>query len=836
MSRLAVGDGMKVFKNNSYTQLMTMTGLILLASCNQQEFYEKAFLVNQDTEESELGEPVGTLFDPESDIISFPGVPGTNNDDSTNTGDDTVADTDNGDQGSSDGDDTVADNDDQNNDQAPNDGDDTVADNDDQNNDQAPNDGDDTVADNDDQNNDQAPNDGDDTVADNDDQNNDQAPNDGDDTVADNDDQNNDQAPNDGDDTVADNVTNPTAPVCDPFGGEGSEQKNGIRGSLHDGLGQQLKVVNDYYTKGQLVSSDLYFSSLNIPTRKFNQGFLTPNGETLKSVNGQTLHEWFAINFQGRIRLNANQEAGLYEFALLNDDGAVLQVGNTRDSLSTLISSDFHTATRMSCANKLVYMNHLQDLSFNLDYFQGPREHIALILMWRKIDSENQYETDPQCGKSGPNMYFNSNTTPSTPHSAYTQLLDRGFKVVDSSNFLLPNEDEINPCVDAQTTNDTVVTQNDEEEETSNDDNNDNQNDPIIVINEEQEPEQETENIVIPNEEQELQVSNEGEESTIEDDHQVVVNVENPVVRDETRDIASNPIESTQQNELSQQTEEFLQNTSVKKKVDILWVIDNSGSMQNDQKRLADNFQTFIHEFLDRGLDFQMGITTTDATMRGDGKRVGNSQQLNADWSSKNEGKFIRDFKRLINVGTKGSPKEMGISSSVRFLQRYANLNNDEFVRDDAFLVIIYLSDEEDQSPLSVQHYANLIKGYKANPSDIKVYSITTDMSIMNQWETVGHRYMAMADIFGGIKSDIKKDFYPVLRDMGLSIANLLDSFALAGLPHNDELEVIVDGVIQETGYIYDNQTRTVRFDESSMPREGASVVIRYKTLSVETN
>jgi hypothetical protein len=863
MSRLAVGDGMKVFKNKRYSHLVTIVGLLLLTSCNPQEFYEKSFLVNQEGEESELGDPIGTLFDPESDVISFPGV--SDNDDrdnisnpinddtvadnndqgddqgSSNDGDDTVAD--NNDQGddqgsTNDGDDTVADNSDQGDDQgSTNDGDDTVVDNSDQGDDQgSSNDGDNTVADNNDQGDDQgSTNDGDDTVADNNDQGDDQgSTNDGDDTVAENNDQGDDQgSTNDGDDTVAENI--PGAPVCDPFGGQGEDQRNGIRGSLYDGLGQQLRVVNDYYTKGQLASSDLYFSSLNVPTRKFTHGFTTPSGETLKSVNGQTLHEWFAINFQGRIRLNNQQEAGLYEFALLNDDGAVLSVGNSRDNLSMLISADYHTATRFSCSNRLVYMNHLQDLSFNLDYFQGPREHIALILMWRKIESEDQYQQDPQCGKSGPNMYFNSNTNPSTPNATYNQLLARGFKVVDASNFLLPNENDLNPCVAAkeeekqESAIETEIAKENKANTTS----------PTVTVSETEKDKNPVENIIVANDEkEEEQALNTPEEQASE----VVVSESETVVISDipSREIAQSAeaLEEEVKAEVSlvNQVEKFLQNNATKKKVDILWVIDDSGSMRNDQKRLADNFETFIYEFLDRKLDFNMAITTTDPTPKGDGKRVGGFNQLSSAKAEKNERKFLNDFKRTVNVGTRGSPKEMGISASLRFLQRYADHNSEPFVRDDAYLIIIYLSDEEDQSPLAVSHYANAIMKYKPNPSDIKVYSIVTDKRIMNQWETVGHRYMAMANIFGGIQADIKDDFYPILRDMGLSIANLVDSFALAGVPHNEEVEIYVDGVRLNNGFSFDNQTRTIRFDQSSTPQEGASVEIHYKTLSVETN
>ena len=52
---------------------------------------------------------------------------------------------------------------------------------------------------------------------------------------------------------------------------------------------------------------------------------------------------------------------------------------------------------------------------------------------------------------------------------------------------------------------------------------------------------------------------------------------------------------------------------NINNKIDILWVIDNSGSMQTSQANVQANFQSFISEFEAKGLDFQMAVTTTDA-------------------------------------------------------------------------------------------------------------------------------------------------------------------------------------------------------------------------------
>jgi hypothetical protein len=46
-------------------------------------------------------------------------------------------------------------------------------------------------------------------------------------------------------------------------------------------------------------------------------------------------------------------------------------------------------------------------------------------------------------------------------------------------------------------------------------------------------------------------------------------------------------------------------------KVDILWVIDNSGSMCQEQQKLREKFDEFVSEFGEKNIDFNIGVTTT---------------------------------------------------------------------------------------------------------------------------------------------------------------------------------------------------------------------------------
>src|SRR5690606_34989448 len=46
--------------------------------------------------------------------------------------------------------------------------------------------------------------------------------------------------------------------------------------------------------------------------------------------------------------------------------------------------------------------------------------------------------------------------------------------------------------------------------------------------------------------------------------------------------------------------------------VDVLWVIDTSCSMSQEQVQLASNFADFMAWFLESGLDYHIGVITTN--------------------------------------------------------------------------------------------------------------------------------------------------------------------------------------------------------------------------------
>ena len=145
---------------------------------------------------------------------------------------------------------------------------------------------------------------------------------------------------------------------------------------------------------------------------------------------------------------------------------------------------------------------------------------------------------------------------------------------------------------------------------------------------------------------------------------------------------------------------------------------------------------------------------------------------------------------------------------------------------------MVYLSDEEDQSGLKVTDYLTKLQGLKKNKGMFKAYSIVAVKGVKKEsWESVGARYAELSTASAGTTSDIKKDFSDVLLNMGGTIVNLIDSFALNETPFQDKIEVYVNGLRIDSGYTFNSASRSIKFDAKSLPSEGAKVEIRYKVI-----
>jgi hypothetical protein len=315
------------------------------------------------------------------------------------------------------------------------------------------------------------------------------------------------------------------------------------------------------------------------------------------------------------------------------------------------------------------------------------------------------------------------------------------------------------------------------------------------------------------------------------------------------------------------------------RKLDVLFVIDNSGSMDNYQQSLVNNFSSFIDRFITKGYDFRIAVTTSEAYRypqlavpgncfsfceesrvqfrRGSPSNPYVIDKANYDLTTLTGKNLLKsDFIANAHMGTDGSGDERAFSSFMAALNYRTNSNgsdspNKDFHRSDAFLAIVIISDEEDFSQIGtgglsesysnpnlvpVANYKTSLETFTGGQSgvDFTVSTISIlDQTCLNTLDPnnqsnpgsaigrkIGQRYKQLADLTGGTQNSLCQSFDTSLDNISDSIEGLSDaSFVLAKTPVLSSIRLLVDGVLvpqsATEGWSYIAATKTIKINGS---------------------
>lgn len=247
-------------------------------------------------------------------------------------------------------------------------------------------------------------------------------------------------------------AADPTRTICDPFKTNSPQARDrGLVGNLLYLTPDQPRysTVADYINNAAIAEANIYLDRVYAPTRPFDRGFYTQSGNLVQTIDGNTLYEYFALRMESQIQLAANESPGLYQLALMADDGALLKIPDGIGGEKILVNDDGTHPTKFACATEPVYLDHNTKIPIVLEYYQGPRFHISLVAMWRPwpdgVNDTNPVN-DPYCGKSGNSLFFDSTKDPVVAKTAFYELLSRNWKVLENENYYFPDQ-AINPCV-----------------------------------------------------------------------------------------------------------------------------------------------------------------------------------------------------------------------------------------------------------------------------------------------------------------------------------------------------------------------------------------------------
>ncbi len=139
------------------------------------------------------------------------------------------------------------------------------------------------------------------------------------------------------------------------------------------------------------------------------------------------------------------------------------------------------------------------------------------------------------------------------------------------------------------------------------------------------------------------------------------------------------------------------------REVDILFVVDDSCSMSEEQAALASQFNLMLTTLTNQVIDYRIGITTTDVSATGPaGRLVGSPSVLTSTTPN-----LLAAFSANVNVGTNGSAVEAGLDASLLALRPPLSTGaNIGFMRPNSSILIVYISDEDSQPTLAIGSYS----------------------------------------------------------------------------------------------------------------------------------
>jgi len=285
------------------------------------------------------------------------------------------------------------------------------------------------------------------------------------------------------------------------------------------------------------------------------------------------------------------------------------------------------------------------------------------------------------------------------------------------------------------------------------------------------------------------------------------------------------------------QREQFQQDLK-EAKLDLLIVMDNSGSMQPQQGNMASRMEALLSSVSDA--DWQIAVTTTDTS---DPCIIGTLRRGEPNLNSR--------FHDLMTQGTNGSPREMGIFTAERALRMPAGCNTAPWVRPDSVIAVLIVSDEDNCSlglrlgndcPGAPHQRADYLINYLSSVRTVgetaRVYGLiwvpgTSCPSAAQSGGRTGNVYMTAIQATGGQAGSIcDADYSNTLNSISKDMSVILNrQFKLAYNPDPRTVIITINDV-QLSPSEFSIRDRTVALKNA--PADGASIVIKYDPLAAD--
>lgn len=290
---------------------------------------------------------------------------------------------------------------------------------------------------------------------------------------------------------------------------------------------------------------------------------------------------------------------------------------------------------------------------------------------------------------------------------------------------------------------------------------------------------------------------------------------------------------------LPETSNEFLSKVVINNKVDVVFIVDDSESMGQAQKSLSSTIPDMIAYLLTMRLDLNVVVISTSmgGSQYTGGRFIGSPKVLSNSTSG-----FSSILATRLNLGTQGRDVERGISSLLSVLSdSYLNGDGRGFLRKEALLAVIALTNEDDQSAQSVDdvirsldqlkgHFDNGDRAWTLNLIGTLSNSGTCETNTENGYIERSDKYIELAQKSKGVTESIcSTNLVPAVRNIKSRIIQVLTDYKLDRVPNIASIQVFANNVLVPrsnlNGWDYIADGNLIRFYGTYIP--AADVMVR---------
>ena len=253
--------------------------------------------------------------------------------------------------------------------------------------------------------------------------------------------------------------------------------------------------------------------------------------------------------------------------------------------------------------------------------------------------------------------------------------------------------------------------------------------------------------------------------------------------------------------------------------VDLFFAVDQSGSMDDDARSLASNFSTFISQLSNYTTDWHILVANDD-----DGCNDHGGYMTNASPG------YLNAFQNAVQAGGGYYTESLLTVASQAIEKTDSGECNQNFMRSEALLHIILVSDEPEQSSGSWSTYVGQIQAKKGSTANVKISAIAGDYPSGCGSAAPGTGYYEAVQATSGEFLSICSNWANMVEALADASVQLSE-YELSHTADSSTITVRVNGTQDTSSWVFVPESNSVIF-HTAIPEGGDTVRITYSALA----